>query len=77
MRICGGQCVNTDTDPRFCGDCATNCDIDQVCVMGNCRNYFGLAACTSCPCMQCTMGSCCPAPGGGSVPVCVEGRNCP
>ena len=29
-------CVNTDSDPYYCGDCWTYCDMGQNCVEGHC-----------------------------------------
>ncbi len=36
LSICGLDCVNTQTDPRYCGDCATTCPGGHVCELGSC-----------------------------------------
>jgi hypothetical protein len=36
LRICGSDCVNTDADPRYCGDCETACAAGDVCEGGRC-----------------------------------------
>jgi cysteine-rich repeat protein len=33
---CAGSCVNTDSDPDYCGDCITSCGANQICVGGQC-----------------------------------------
>jgi hypothetical protein len=35
-QLCADTCVDVDTDPLHCGDCATSC-IDQVCIVGTCQ----------------------------------------
>jgi len=45
---CNGACVDTDTDPAYCGDCTTSCAFDNAqatclaatCVMGPCAAGF-------------------------------------
>ena len=36
LEVCNTECVNTATDPRFCGDCAVGCPIGFVCKSGSC-----------------------------------------
>lgn len=36
LRVCGLDCVNTQADPRYCGDCDTACTSGQVCDAGSC-----------------------------------------
>jgi len=36
LEVCDEQCVNTATDPRFCGGCAVACPIGFVCSSGSC-----------------------------------------
>ncbi len=33
---CDGTCVDLDSDPEHCGDCANACDQDQTCDQGRC-----------------------------------------
>ena len=37
-RSCGGQCVDTTTDPDHCGDCFETCSDDEYCVDGACSS---------------------------------------
>ena len=61
---CGGACVDTDTDPMYCGDCGTTCGPNQTCCGGQCANLQTSADhCGSCgnACgtnAQCCTGSC-------------------
>ena len=34
--ICASECVDTATDPRFCGNCTTACPSGEVCAAGQC-----------------------------------------
>ena len=36
LTICGFDCVNTQADPRFCGDCDTECPDGHICDAGSC-----------------------------------------
>ena len=36
LTLCGTECVDTDSDPLFCGSCTTACSIGEVCVGGAC-----------------------------------------
>jgi hypothetical protein len=77
---CGGACTTTSTDVRHCGDCATQCDVDEVCVDGNCRGYAVATGCTACPCTVCAAldGACCQPMASGVTPICVDGGGaCP
>jgi hypothetical protein len=38
LTLCGLDCVNTDADPRYCGDCETECPSGSVCESGTCRD---------------------------------------
>jgi hypothetical protein len=38
LTICGLDCVNTQADPRYCGDCDTACAIGHICDAGNCMD---------------------------------------
>jgi hypothetical protein len=33
---CNGQCVDTQSDPRFCGGCGVACRAGEVCAAGRC-----------------------------------------
>ena len=35
---CGGECVNLDDNPNYCGDCDISCGNNQVCVNGTCED---------------------------------------
>jgi Stigma-specific protein, Stig1 len=80
FRCCGDQCVNTDNDPKHCGDCSTVCtSAKPYCSGGHCMVapcYFpslcGVAG-TCCGLLCCQTGQiCCDVPGvGGSGPDCV------
>ncbi len=39
--LCGGECVDIDSDHRYCGNCGTACDEDETCVEGNCVTGVG------------------------------------
>ena len=34
--VCDAACVNTQVDPRYCGDCTTSCPSGHVCEEGDC-----------------------------------------
>jgi hypothetical protein len=36
LTLCGTECVDTDSDPLFCGNCTTLCSSGEVCVGGVC-----------------------------------------
>jgi hypothetical protein len=36
LTLCGTECVDPSTDPRFCGDCETTCGSGVVCAGGQC-----------------------------------------
>ncbi len=38
LTLCGLDCVNTQADPRYCGDCDTACAIGHICDAGNCMD---------------------------------------
>ena len=38
LLLCGSECVNADSDPRYCGDCDTSCPTGFVCESGQCAN---------------------------------------
>jgi len=54
---CGEQCVDRQTDEQHCGSCDEVCKVDEMCVVGECRDVVVLE-CASCPCAdQCPPGS--------------------
>jgi hypothetical protein len=36
LTACGTECVDTDSNPMFCGDCRTACMPGQTCEEGMC-----------------------------------------
>jgi hypothetical protein len=58
-RLCGGNCVDTDTNALHCGHCGNRCPIFAVCQQGRC-------VCNDCPA---TPWQCC-APGSGGCSIC-------
>lgn len=36
LEECGGQCVDTQSDPRYCGGCGSSCRAGDVCAGGAC-----------------------------------------
>jgi hypothetical protein len=72
-------CVNTAKDTNNCGGCGRQCQQNQVCVSGNCRDYRPAFGCTTCPCAGCAVTSaCCPKlAAGATAPLCVAGGVCP
>jgi hypothetical protein len=36
--LCASECVNPDSDPRYCGDCITSCPAGFVCESGECMS---------------------------------------
>jgi len=79
---CNGACVTTETlqtSPIMCGGCNNFnvCQANQVCVAGQCTNFFASASCTTCPCSACGQGNACCNYPGTTDPVCVQGATCP
>jgi len=75
---CNNSCVDLDTDPQNCGACGDNCDVEQVCVNGNCEDFRAGSGCTTCPCTACVgdFSNCCSYPGTTDT-ICVNGGDCP
>lgn len=48
MFVCGGACVDRETDPRNCGACGNTCLAGATCRNGSCLPCGGCAAGTSC-----------------------------
>jgi hypothetical protein len=46
--VCGGSCVDTQTDPRNCGGCGKTCSAGGACQAGSCRTrcVAGATACS-------------------------------
>ncbi len=78
LSACGRSCVNLNTSPLHCGDCANQCGRDEVCVKPSnagkaaCRQFNAVADCAQCATDQ----ACCPAATPGML-MCVEGATCP
>jgi hypothetical protein len=77
---CNGACLSATTlasDPLHCGSCNNACNNDEVCVAGQCSQFFTSQACTTCPCPACGSGTtCCKYPGTMEA-ICVTGTTCP
>jgi hypothetical protein len=41
LDMCGGACVDLDSDPDHCGTCPNSCSSGQTCVLGNCVSGVG------------------------------------
>ena len=72
LLICGTDCVNPKTDPRYCGDCETACPSGNVCEKGSCIDpgdcrINGLS---------CTGFSYCEESSGQCLPGCAESEQC-
>lgn len=73
-------CADLDNDVENCGACANPCQVDDLCVEGECTDYHPAFGCDACPCDTCAEGtSCCTFPGTEADPfaVCVEADVCP
>jgi hypothetical protein len=46
--VCGGNCVDTQTDPNNCGSCGNVCSPGRTCSSGTC--HFNCAICSDCGC---------------------------
>jgi hypothetical protein len=69
---CGGECVLTDTDPNHCGDCATVCDVGQICLDAACVCSPSLTECPDgCFDLQTDMAHC-----GTCDVACLTGQAC-
>jgi len=68
---CSGQCVDTQKDPRGCGDCNTKCVLGDICSAGQCQ-----------PGGDCRNGQCggvtyCDSSTGLCLPGCSDNSHCP
>ena len=72
LTLCGLDCVNTNADPRYCGDCETECPSGSVCESGDCVNP---GDCRNDP-STCTGFSYCDESSGECVPGCTETSQC-
>jgi hypothetical protein len=69
--------ASMDYHPLHCGECDSPCEVDELCVEGDCRPYYAATPCISCPCAFCGQDLCCSYPGGSAL-VCVSGvEACP
>ncbi len=60
--MCGGACVNLQTDPRNCGSCGTRCQGYATCTAGVCGCFIGDCGDSKSSC--CAVGSACACIGG-------------
>lgn len=72
LLVCGTDCVNPESDPRYCGDCSNTCPSGHVCEAGSCidpgdcRNEG----------VSCTGFSYCDESSGECLPGCTESEQC-
>lgn len=69
---CAGQCVDTTSDPRYCGGCGTPCNPGEVCQASSCKPSTG--DCRQ-PGSACTGFSYCDLNVGQCKPGCATTRN--
>jgi hypothetical protein len=50
LQLCGGQLVDTQSNPNHCGSCANSCNSGEKCLNGACTT-------ASCPVDQCSAGN--------------------
>ncbi len=72
LSVCGLDCVNTEADPRYCGDCDTTCSAGQVCDAGSCIDPGDCRANG----VDCTGFSYCDEATGECLPGCVDSTQC-
>ncbi len=72
LMLCGMNCVNPQSDPRYCGDCETSCPIGYVCEVGSCINP-GDCRTNSVGCSGLTY---CDEDSGNCLPGCEEAQQC-
>jgi hypothetical protein len=63
--LCGGTCVDSQTDPHNCGSCGNVCGFQAVCQGGTCVCPEGLASCPDGSCVDCAGLMCAPNSSGG------------
>lgn len=67
---CAGSCVDTSTNPLFCGDCDTACPSGATCKGGECQ------AATSCLDTPCTGLTYCDLGSAKCLPGCIQDAQC-
>ena len=72
LTLCGLDCVNTDADPRYCGDCDIECASGSVCELGKCVDP---GDCRNDP-SSCSGFSYCDESTGDCVAGCTETSQC-
>ena len=72
LSICGSDCVNTDADPRYCGDCETACAAGDVCERGRCIDPGDCRTNDT----GCTGFSYCDEETGECLPGCTDSAQC-
>ena len=70
--VCGDECVNTEADPRYCGDCETECQSGYVCEAGVCTDP---GDCTTSD-VECTGLTYCDEETGDCLPGCIDDEQC-
>ena len=68
--LCGDECVDLQTDPRFCGSCDRSCDTGEVCAGGQCSAG---GDCREAPCTGFTY---CDQTSGDCLPGCDRDQQC-
>ncbi len=72
LTICGLDCVNTQADPRYCGDCETACAIGHICDVGSCIDPGDCRTNDS----GCSGFTYCEESSGECLPGCTESEQC-
>jgi hypothetical protein len=75
QRLCGGRCVDLQSDRMHCGACDLNCQAGTTCVSGRCELVCptGSVACSN---TRCVMTGTDPANCGSCGNVCAPGQAC-
>lgn len=72
LTVCGLDCVNTQADPRYCGDCDTACAVGHVCDAGDCTDAGDCRADAA----SCSGFTYCEESSGECLPGCTENEQC-
>ena len=72
LTLCGVDCVNTQADPRYCGDCETSCPSGHVCDAGICTDPGDCRADGT----SCIGFTYCDESSGECLPGCTETEQC-
>ena len=64
--VCGGACVELNTNSRHCGTCGKRCQLNAICVGGTCTCVNGTCGSPNQSCCPPGSGTCsCTLPGNG------------